>query len=58
MPKQIILEPNKIPTLIGSWRVGEIISIAEALADWVSNLILQGEMTLPEQPQPPQQEQP
>lgn len=36
--KKITLVPNELPQFDGTWTVGEVLSMAQALAGWVESL--------------------
>ena len=40
MDKQIILQPNQPPQLIGSWTIGEVRQIGVGLLQWLDGIKL------------------
>ncbi len=42
MSRQIIIEEGSQPLLVGNWKVGEILQAAQALAAWIENVELAG----------------
>jgi len=49
--RTIILEPGKAPVFVGEWRVGEVLAMAQGLAQWVNGIPLR-EVERPEPAKP------
>ena len=45
--RMIILAPGQPPQFIGSWTVGDVLSISDSLANWARNLTVTGSLPLP-----------
>lgn len=36
--KYVVLIPGQIPMIVGSWKLGEILSIAQYFLNWLNNI--------------------